>query len=259
MHMSRNHNLWLTLAVLLVSAVLTLPASAQISFGTVDLGEIRTSCVGLCFGTNCDQMGAVQSLGIGAPFSIHGIRRGPANVDLCNNPGASNAVTLPTTIQAGQQIIFDIDLVATDLGAVSKDLLVNGGPQIPAVATVLPAGPCPPSATNALCLQDQRFTVRSNWRTQFGTRGHSPKVQNVNSDDSGLFYFFNPNNWEMLIKVLDGCPVNNRFWVFAAATTNVEYTITVTDTQEQKVSTYFNPLGSAASPIQDTQAFATCP
>ena len=49
------------------------------------------------------------------------------------------------------------------------------------------------------------------------------------------------------------------FWVFAAATTNVEYTITVTDTQEQQVKTYFNPLGTPAQPIQDTAAFATCP
>jgi len=257
--MSRKRSLWLALAVLLTSAVLSLPASAQISFGTADLGEIRTSCIGLCFGTDCDQLGGVQSLGIDAPFSIHGIRRGPANVDLCTNPGASNAVTLPTTIQAGQQIIFDVDLVATGLGAVSKDLKVNGGTVTSVVAMVLPAGPCPPSATNALCLQDDRFTVRSTWRTQFGTRGHSPKVQNVDSDDSGLFYFFNPNNWEMLIKVLDGCPVNNHFWVFAAATTNVEFTITVTDTQEQKVAVYTNPLGNPAPPVQDTSAFATCP
>ena len=36
----------------------------------------------------------------------------------------------------------------------------------------------------------------------------------------------------MLIKVLDGCTVNNRFWVFAAATTNFEYRLRVTDSEE---------------------------
>jgi hypothetical protein len=49
------------------------------------------------------------------------------------------------------------------------------------------------------------------------------------SADSGLFYFFNENNWEMLVKVVDGCAFNNHYWVFAAATTNIEYVLTVTD------------------------------
>jgi hypothetical protein len=47
--------------------------------------------------------------------------------------------------------------------------------------------------------------------------------------------------------------------VFFAATTNVELHLTVTDTQTGKIKTYFNPLGTAAPPIQDTSAFATCP
>jgi hypothetical protein len=101
--------------------------------------------------------------------------------------------------------------------------------------------------------------VRTLWRRNNGARGLGPIVPGVSSDDSGLFYFFNPDNWEMLIKVLDGCPVNDRFWVFYAATTNVEFTVTVTDIQEDEVSTYFNPLNNAAAPVQDTEAFATCP
>ena len=78
------------------------------------------------------------------------------------------------------------------------------------------------------------------------------------SDDSGLLYFFSPNNWEMLIKVLDGCPLNSHFWVFAAATTNVEYTLRVTDTETGVVKEYWNPLGNAAPSITDTSAFSTC-
>ena len=50
-------------------------------------------------------------------------------------------------------------------------------------------------------------------------------------DGQTLFYFFDPANWEMLVKVLDGCEINNHFWVFAAAATDVEYTLTVTDTE----------------------------
>ncbi|MDA8016846.1 MAG: ARC6/PARC6 family protein [Thermoanaerobaculia bacterium] len=76
--------------------------------------------------------------------------------------------------------------------------------------------------------------------------------------DSGLYYFFDADNWEMLVKVLDACGFNDHFWVFSAATTNVEYTLTVTDTFTGKKKRYFNSLGTAAPAITDTSAFATC-
>jgi hypothetical protein len=247
-------------AALLTLLVFTLPATAQVvDFGTNELGEIGTSCLGLCFGTNCDGAGTVDSITINPPFYVRGIRRGDFANDLCNNPSATSAATLPATLQPGQTLIFDLDFVATDLGPAMQDLFVNGGPQLPAIANVVPAPACPPSATDLLCLNNDRFTVRGTWRTQFGTRGVAPRVLGVPNDDSGLLYFFNPDNWEILIKVLDGCPVNNHFWVFYAATTNVEFTLTVTDTQAQEVKVYGNPLGMTAEPIQDTQAFATCP
>lgn len=63
----------------------------------------------------------------------------------------------------------------------------------------------------------------------------------------------------MLVKVLNGCGTNNRFWVFAAGATNVEYTLTVTDTQSNATRTYSNSLGTQAPAITDTEAFATCP
>ncbi len=111
---------------------------------------------------------------------------------------------------------------------------------------------------HTLCLLEDRFQVNVDFRTAGGPT-QPANVALPKEGDSGLFYFFSPNNWEMLLKVLDGCGLNNRYWVFAAATTNVEYTITVTDTQTNAVKTYFNPLGRPAAPIQDTQAFATCP
>lgn len=48
-------------------------------------------------------------------------------------------------------------------------------------------------------------------------------------------------------------------WVLAAATTNVEYTLTVTDTQTDEERVYGNPLGVQSPAITDTSAFATCP
>ena len=80
--------------------------------------------------------------------------------------------------------------------------------------------------------------------------------------DTGNFFFFDPGNTEFLIKVLDGVNGTNafgNFWVFDAATTNVEYTLRVTDTATDQTRSYENPLGNAAPAITDTQAFATCP
>jgi hypothetical protein len=43
--------------------------------------------------------------------------------------------------------------------------------------------------------------------------------------------------------------------VFAGGLTNVDTTITVTDTQTGAVKTYRNPANTAFQPIQDTAAF----
>ena len=71
---------------------------------------------------------------------------------------------------------------------------------------------------------------------------------------TGAFWFFDPTNLELIVKVLDGRSVNGKFWVFYGALSNVEYTITVTDTLTGAVKTYFNPQGQLAS-VADTSAF----
>ncbi len=107
-----------------------------------------------------------------------------------------------------------------------------------------------------LCLNQERFRVDLEWRSFDDTTG-SGKAVPVAADDSGLLWFFEADNWEMLIKVLDACDINHRLWVFAAATTTVEYTLTVTDTAGGAIAEYFNPLGNAAAAITDTGAFDT--
>jgi len=111
---------------------------------------------------------------------------------------------------------------------------------------------------NTLCLQNNRFSVTAAYRTSTGATG--PGTARSLTADSGYFYFFDPNNIEVVTKVLNGCvdPFNS-YWVFAAGLTNVEVTLTVTDTNNATVKTYHNPLGTPFQPIQDTSAFATCP
>ncbi len=117
--------------------------------------------------------------------------------------------------------------------------------------------PCLPTQ-NVLCLNKGRFMVELDWRTGSGATGKAG-VGSCPTKDSGNLYFFTPDNLEMLIKVLDACALNNRYWVFYSAGTNVEFTLTVTDTRARIPKLYANPLNRPAPPVQDTSAFATCP
>jgi hypothetical protein len=72
--------------------------------------------------------------------------------------------------------------------------------------------------------------------------------------DTGAFWFFDPSNLELVIKVLDGRAVNGHFWVFYGALSDVAYTITVTDTVTGSSRTYHNTQGHLAS-RSDVTAF----
>jgi uncharacterized metal-binding protein len=119
-----------------------------------------------------------------------------------------------------------------------------------------PAGPCEQSAAVS-CLSGERFKVEVRWKDFAGNRGQGTLAP-AGSADSGLFYFFSPNNWEMLVKVLDGCAINGKTWVFAAATTDVETTLIVTDSSTGKTAVYWNPLGRASPAVTDIAAFDGC-
>jgi hypothetical protein len=124
-------------------------------------------------------------------------------------------------------------------------------------ATSAPITPCVPDA-QTLCLNKGRFRAEVDWKTARGLAGTANVV--VTSDTSGLVSFFDPGNFEMIVKVLDGCSESPpRFWVFLAAATNLRYLVTVTDTQTGAVKAYFNPLNHSAAAVTETGAFATCP
>ncbi len=80
------------------------------------------------------------------------------------------------------------------------------------------------------------------------------------STDSAIFWFFSPANFELLIKMVNACSFNGRYWVYYAATTNVQFTVTVFDTVTSTTKTYTNPLGTTLfTSVTDSNAFATCP
>lgn len=127
------------------------------------------------------------------------------------------------------------------------------------VATNATAVPCVESGTT-LCLNNNRFQVELDWRAG-GPFTAATAIPLEFAPESGLFYFVSPGNIEVLVKVLNACVpgLGNKYWVFYAATTNVEFIMTVIDTQTGAVKVYYNPQDNPALPVQDTNAFATCP
>ncbi len=159
---------------------------------------------------------------------------GDGRTDLITNEMVGNGVA-PDTLDVGNLILLS--------GAQLTD--------------IPPPEPCVADAT-ALCLNGQRFRAEVTWR-DFADRTGVGSVVPADSDDSGLFWFFSADNWEMLVKVIDGCDFNGRVWVFAAAITDVEYTLRVTDTVTGAFREYGNALGNASRATTDTGAFDSCP
>ena len=115
---------------------------------------------------------------------------------------------------------------------------------------------CAPTDTS-LCLTGSRFRVEADWENFQNVV--APAFAQTLTADTGFFYFQNPNNIELVIKVLDACfAPYNHFWVFAAGLTNTGIELTVTDEVTGDRQTYTNPLGNPFPPLQDTMAFATC-
>jgi len=118
--------------------------------------------------------------------------------------------------------------------------------------TNLPMPTCLPDS-RSLCLNAARFRATVAWRNPYdGTSGVGTAV--AITSDTGYFWFFDAANIELVVKVLDGRPTNGKFWVFYGALSDVEYTVTVTDTVTSAVRTYHNLPHQLAS-VADTAAF----
>lgn len=123
-----------------------------------------------------------------------------------------------------------------------------------------PPAPCTRNSETA-CLLSNRFEVKVSYRTGSGSgtaRVMSFGGQRTESDQSVFYYFFDAANFEMGVKVLNGCGINSRFWIFVSGLTNQEYTVTVRDTQTGAVKTYSNPMGTYPTTVGDTSALP-CP
>ena len=125
-------------------------------------------------------------------------------------------------------------------------------------ATAAESDGCKETATT-LCLLDDRYEVSLAWSKPSADPDQVEEGQGrtarPRTNDSGLFWFFADGNWEMLVKVLDGCSYNGHHWVYAASATTVGLELTVRDTESDAAKTYVKEFGPPAPAITDSGAF----
>ena len=107
------------------------------------------------------------------------------------------------------------------------------------------AGSCT-ATSNRACVLGNRFSL------QVAKSGGFQPVATSGSL-SAVFHFGNSANWEVLAKVLNGCALNNHYWVFGAGATGQAYSLHVVDTMTGTSIAY---NGAALCPIADTSFFS---
>ena len=83
------------------------------------------------------------------------------------------------------------------------------------------------------------------------------KDYELESRESGILYFFEKDNAEVLVKVLDACDVNGYRWVFVAPVTDLAFNLYVHETgTDREPWIHQNPRGGAtATTRSDVTAF----
>ena len=166
------------------------------------------------------------------------------HIELANNdsPGTAERIVLTSPLPPGTYYVG----VSAFTGSTAYSLTASA----PGYSDT-----CTPDSTS-LCLNSGRFRVQTDWRTADGRSGQGRGV--LLTPDTGYFWFFDVNSVEVVLKVLNACSLNDRFWMFSGGLTDVEVRLRVTDTVTGSSKEYQNPLGTAYRPNTDTSAFATC-
>jgi hypothetical protein len=162
-----------------------------------------------------------------------------------------------TVAQAGLVGVWSLDGNGQNIVGAHDGVLSGSGVGFLTAPVAVGCGATTPAA---LCL-DGRFSIIAKWRTNPtpGTPPDGNATVGPFISGSGIFWFFSSTNWEVMVKVLNGCGLNNRWWVFSAATTNVFYRVEVTDVTRGETKIYFNYPGPPAPAVTDTDALAVCP
>ncbi len=97
-----------------------------------------------------------------------------------------------------------------------------------------------------------RFQATATWTSADGRTGTGTQTY-IAADTKG-FWFFSPDNIDVVVKVVDAREANGKFWVYYGSLTHAQFTLTVTDTVTGALKTYTNAQGQTSSGA-DTNAF----
>ncbi len=96
--------------------------------------------------------------------------------------------------------------------------------------------------------------MEATWRDFGGASGAGTASQLTG--ETGYFYFFSPNNLEVMVKALNGCDrsLGHHFWIYGAGLTNVQVELKATDTLTGEVKLYYQPAWARPSSRSSTAA-----
>ena len=115
---------------------------------------------------------------------------------------------------------------------------------------------CVPSASQITFEHGFSVSMCVEYQKDGETVVEDAKNYDLESRESGILYFFDRDNAEVLVKVLDACAVNQHRWVFVAPVTDLAFNLYVEETATGKVWEHRNPKGGqTASTESDVAAF----
>jgi hypothetical protein len=181
-------------------------------------------------------------------LTVNGVVRDEITGDFCSLLDGTTQTTAAVAVTNGKLSIA---------GAAKPPASIAG---LAGVQVVPPSAtaPCVADADTA-CLQNGRLAVEVDWQTS-NASGRAAVMsfegKRAATNESAFFFFFGATNFEIGVKVLDGCGINDRFWVYIGGLTDQGYTVRVRDTQTGRKKTYTNAVGHVSSTVTDVGALA---
>ena len=246
------------------------PVSAQISGNQADLRAgaiINERSAGTSGSLTLDLVATTSPPPVGsfsgailATFSLGTLAHGTefTNVD---------TGTIPFTAPSAG--CYYLSLVLLESGGVVdvRTFPAGGTPEVTGYSefgfgTTCPAAMSCTRVANSVCLNSSRFQVTVVYDNTATGAGVGKVLlfgsTRAESDESGFYYFTDPSNFELGVKVLDACALTNTFWVFIGGLTNQGWSLNVLDTATGNVKFYGNTDGTVTVTTTDVTALP-CP
>jgi hypothetical protein len=173
------------------------------------------------------------------------LAEGTTSHELALLPRLDGTLERPELLRVELSVVGPAGLARVDEGLGFATLAVLDAAESPA---------CEPGG--ALCLHGGRFRVRASWRVPAGEGEGQQGVAGAValSSESGWFWFFDPGNLELLVKLLDGGALNQAYWLYYGVLSDVELYLLVEDLAAGRAKLYRRAPGSLCGGA-DVEAF----